>query len=86
VPGRAETPVLVVGGSLVGLSTAALLGAHAVECLVVERHSGTAIRCCVNPSRFVAQIVLRFHAWLARSTFASTTLPPLRSKSCGRKA
>jgi 2-polyprenyl-6-methoxyphenol hydroxylase-like FAD-dependent oxidoreductase len=38
-----ETPVLIVGGSLVGLSTAALLGMHGVECLAVERHSGTAI-------------------------------------------
>lgn len=38
-----RTPVLVVGGSLVGLSTAALLGAQGVGSLVVERHSGTAI-------------------------------------------
>ena len=39
----AEVPVLVVGGSLVGLSTALLLARHGVEPLVVERHSGTAI-------------------------------------------
>ncbi len=38
-----EVPVLIVGGSLVGLSTALLLGSHGVESLVVERHSGTAI-------------------------------------------
>ncbi len=38
-----ETPVLVVGGSLVGLSTAVFLGARGVPCLVVERHRGTAI-------------------------------------------
>lgn len=36
-------PVLIVGGSLVGLATSALLGAHGVDTLVVERHSGTAI-------------------------------------------
>jgi 2-polyprenyl-6-methoxyphenol hydroxylase-like FAD-dependent oxidoreductase len=36
-------PVLIVGGSLVGLATSALLGAHGVDSLVVERHSGTAI-------------------------------------------
>lgn len=36
-------PVLVVGGSLVGLATSALLGAQGVDTLVVERHSGTAI-------------------------------------------
>ena len=38
-----EVPVLVVGGSLVGLSTAMLLAMHGVSPLVVERHSGTAI-------------------------------------------
>lgn len=35
--------VLVVGGSLVGLSAALFLRLHGVDCLVVERHSGTAI-------------------------------------------
>jgi 2-polyprenyl-6-methoxyphenol hydroxylase-like FAD-dependent oxidoreductase len=34
---------LVVGGSLVGLSTALFLALHGIEPLVVERHSGTAI-------------------------------------------
>lgn len=38
-----EADVLVVGGSLVGLSVAALLGRHDVRCTVVERHRGTAI-------------------------------------------
>ncbi len=38
-----ETPVLIVGGSLVGLSSALLLGHYGVEPLVVERHRGTAI-------------------------------------------
>ena len=38
-----EVPVLIVGGSLVGLSTAMLLASHGVKSLVVERHSGTAI-------------------------------------------
>ena len=38
-----EFPVLIAGGSLVGLSTAVLLGWHGVRSLVVERHSGTAI-------------------------------------------
>jgi 2-polyprenyl-6-methoxyphenol hydroxylase-like FAD-dependent oxidoreductase len=38
-----ETEVLIVGGSLVGLSTAMLLRLHGVSCLVVERHTGTAI-------------------------------------------
>jgi 2-polyprenyl-6-methoxyphenol hydroxylase-like FAD-dependent oxidoreductase len=38
-----EVPVLIVGGSLVGLSTALLLAHHGVPSLSVERHSGTAI-------------------------------------------
>jgi 2-polyprenyl-6-methoxyphenol hydroxylase-like FAD-dependent oxidoreductase len=38
-----ETPVLVIGGSLVGLSMSVFLAHHGVEHLVVERHPGTAI-------------------------------------------
>lgn len=38
-----EVPVLVVGGSLVGMTTAMLLGKHEVAATVVERHPGTAI-------------------------------------------
>jgi putative polyketide hydroxylase len=33
-----RTPVLIVGGGLVGLSTAAFLAWHDVPCLLVERH------------------------------------------------
>ena len=36
-------PVVIVGGSLVGLTTAMLLGHHGVPSLAVERHAGTAI-------------------------------------------
>jgi 2-polyprenyl-6-methoxyphenol hydroxylase-like FAD-dependent oxidoreductase len=38
-----EVPVLVVGGSLVGLTTSVLLGSHGVRHLLIERHRGTAI-------------------------------------------
>jgi 2-polyprenyl-6-methoxyphenol hydroxylase-like FAD-dependent oxidoreductase len=38
-----ETPVLIVGGSLVGLSTALLLAHHGVRTITVEHHHGTAI-------------------------------------------
>ena len=38
-----ETPVLIVGGSLVGMTAALLLGHHGVRPLVVEYHRGTAI-------------------------------------------
>src|SRR4026208_2016092 len=38
-----EIPVLIVGGSLVGMSTALLLGHQGVSALDVEHHRGTAI-------------------------------------------
>ena len=38
-----HVPVLIVGGSLVGLSTSALLASQGVQNMVVERHRGTAI-------------------------------------------
>ncbi len=38
-----ETPVLVAGGSLVGMFSAALLARHGITPLVVERHPGSAI-------------------------------------------
>src|SRR5437867_3381132 len=38
-----DVPVLIVGGSLVGISTALLLGHHGVRALAVEHHRGTAI-------------------------------------------
>lgn len=41
-----EVPVLIAGGSLVGMSTAMLLGHYGVRSLAVERHRGTAIHPC----------------------------------------
>lgn len=38
-----RTPVLIAGGSLVGLSTAVFLAAQGVPALLVERHPGTSI-------------------------------------------
>src|SRR5712691_6668428 len=38
-----EVPVLIVGGSLVGMSAAMLLGHHGIRAIVVEHHRGTAI-------------------------------------------
>ncbi|HEY2382020.1 MAG TPA: FAD-dependent monooxygenase [Terriglobia bacterium] len=38
-----EVPVLIVGGSLVGMSAALLLAQHGVRALAVEYHRGTAI-------------------------------------------
>ena len=35
-----EVPVLVVGGSLVGLTTSVLLASHGVPHMLIERHSG----------------------------------------------
>ena len=39
----AETDVLIIGGSLVGLSAACFLGAQGIKPLVVEKHAGTSI-------------------------------------------
>ncbi|WP_405889910.1 FAD-dependent monooxygenase [Streptomyces sp. NBC_00133] len=36
-----RVPVLIVGGSLVGLSTSVFLGRHGIRPLLVEKHSGT---------------------------------------------
>ena len=41
--GEPEIPVLVIGGSLVGLATSMFLGLHRTPCLSVEKHRGTAI-------------------------------------------
>ena len=38
-----EVAVLVIGGSLVGLTTSVLLAAHGVPHMLIERHRGTAI-------------------------------------------
>jgi len=38
-----DVPVLIIGGSLVGLSAALLLRMHGIDVLTVERHAGTAI-------------------------------------------
>jgi putative polyketide hydroxylase len=38
-----HAPVLIVGGSLVGLSTALFLARHGVRCSLVERHPGTSV-------------------------------------------
>jgi putative polyketide hydroxylase len=39
-----KTPVLIVGGSLNGLTTALLLAHHGVRCIVVERHPATTVQ------------------------------------------
>ena len=38
-----DVPVLIVGGSLVGLSASLFLASHGVSALAIERHPGTAI-------------------------------------------
>ena len=43
MPAQITVPVLVVGGSLVGLSTSMFLGLHGIPCLSVEKHRQTAI-------------------------------------------
>ncbi|MFJ9818109.1 FAD-dependent monooxygenase [Streptomyces sp. NPDC101151] len=41
--GTSHVSVLVVGGSLSGLSSALFLAAHGVDCLLVEQHPGTSV-------------------------------------------
>jgi 2-polyprenyl-6-methoxyphenol hydroxylase-like FAD-dependent oxidoreductase len=55
-----EVPVLVVGGSLVGLSASLFLGVHGVEHLVVERHPGTAIH---PRAAFLMQRTVELFRW-----------------------
>jgi len=43
MPEDIEVPVLIVGGSLVGMSTALLLAHHGIRPLAIEYHRGTAI-------------------------------------------
>ncbi|MGH7907349.1 MAG: FAD-dependent monooxygenase, partial [Candidatus Binataceae bacterium] len=38
-----KIPVLIVGGSLVGLSTSLFLGWHGIPSITIEHHRGTAI-------------------------------------------
>src|SRR3954453_414762 len=54
-----EVPVLIVGGSLVGLTTAMLLGHQGVESLAVERHAGTAIHARAGHFQLGTMEVLR---------------------------
>jgi 2-polyprenyl-6-methoxyphenol hydroxylase-like FAD-dependent oxidoreductase len=55
-----EVPVLIVGGSLVGLSASLFLGVHGVEHLVVERHPGTAIH---PRAAFLMQRTVELYRW-----------------------
>ncbi|MFJ9630112.1 FAD-dependent monooxygenase [Streptomyces sp. NPDC101175] len=41
--GSSDAPVLIVGGSLVGLSAALFLAHHGTPCTLVERHPGTSV-------------------------------------------
>jgi 2-polyprenyl-6-methoxyphenol hydroxylase-like FAD-dependent oxidoreductase len=55
-----EVPILIVGGSLVGLSTSLFLGVHGVRHLVVERHPGTAIH---PRAAFLMQRTVELFRW-----------------------
>jgi 2-polyprenyl-6-methoxyphenol hydroxylase-like FAD-dependent oxidoreductase len=55
-----EVPVLIVGGSLVGLSMSLFLSGHGVPHLVVERHPGTAIH---PRAAFLMQRTVELYRW-----------------------
>ncbi|MFF3014814.1 FAD-dependent monooxygenase [Streptomyces sp. NPDC057939] len=86
-----HVPVLVVGGSLSGLSAAVLLAHHGVECLVVERHpgigthprsrvltarSGEVLR-SVGLEAAVDAVSRRPSGWYRADTLADTSYAPL---------
>jgi 2-polyprenyl-6-methoxyphenol hydroxylase-like FAD-dependent oxidoreductase len=58
--GDVEVPVLIVGGSLVGLSASLFLARHGVEHLVIERHPGTAIH---PRAAFLMQRTVELYRW-----------------------
>jgi 2-polyprenyl-6-methoxyphenol hydroxylase-like FAD-dependent oxidoreductase len=49
-----EVPVLIVGGSLVGLSTSVLLSSHGVPNMLVERHITADGAVLVRPDGVIA--------------------------------
>jgi 2-polyprenyl-6-methoxyphenol hydroxylase-like FAD-dependent oxidoreductase len=55
-----EVPVLIVGGSLVGLSTSLFLARHGVPHLAVERHPGPAIH---PRAAFLMQRTVELYRW-----------------------
>jgi 2-polyprenyl-6-methoxyphenol hydroxylase-like FAD-dependent oxidoreductase len=59
-----EVPVLICGGSLVGMSAALFLGQHGIRSLAAEYHRGTAI----HPRAALATRRTHSPARLARPT------------------
>ena len=87
-PGTDErVSVLIVGGSLVGLSTALFLRLHGVECLAVERHASTAIHPRAGHFQLRTVEILRV-GWAWRSGPAqgprSSTTPTAGSTTSSR--
>jgi 2-polyprenyl-6-methoxyphenol hydroxylase-like FAD-dependent oxidoreductase len=58
--GDVELPVLIVGGSLVGLSASLFLSRYGVEHMVIERHPGTAIH---PRAAFLMQRTVELYRW-----------------------
>ena len=70
-----EVPVLIVGGSLVGLSSAMLLAQHGIRTLTVEHHRGTAV--LVRPDGVVG-----WRAKAADATPGATVARALEASLC----
>src|SRR5713226_4001958 len=68
------TPVLIVGGGLVGLSTSLFLEQHGVPSLLVERHAGTAIHPRARGINFRTMELFRELALEAQIRAAGTEL------------
>ena len=69
-------PVLIVGGSLVGLSTAMFLAARGVQCMVVERHPASAAH--PRAAGYTARTLEFF------DTVGLTSVPDIRPGQMGR--
>src|ERR1700749_4022343 len=65
-PPAESVDVLVIGGSLVGLSTAMFLGVHGIRALAVERHASTAIHPRAGHFQLRTVEILRSAGWEER--------------------
>ncbi len=77
-----RVPVLIVGGSLVGLSTSLFLGRLGVPHLLVERHSGTSIHPPRGRGNNVRTMELYRVAASSRTSRPPRPCSPTTTESC----
>lgn len=77
-----RVPVLIVGGGLVGLSTALFLAHHGVKALVLEKHEGTSIH--PRARGFHERTIELFRSTCAREEIERVGAVPLRGAGGGQ--